>query len=213
MDPRRLEYVLEDLWHSLAKIDVLAVEIVERDHGRVLAADGYPSKTLGGGGGSGESTSTEASALADYRLTCDAPDCGRPVPCAEHAADVDHGANGRWTEQVDPIHECVAGFEAAITAARGHLKLAHKQLLTARHRSNLDRRHTNPPTDCLACTRTVACTTADPLRSGHCKNCAEAWRRFKETERAAGRHPDLVTFRIKRLERTTNHDDQEAASA
>jgi len=38
---------------------------------------------------------------------------------------------------------------------------------------------------CEACNRTVACTTADPIRSGFCKPCYDAWWRKRGTlERA-----------------------------
>lgn len=202
MSTARVGRHLDDLWHYLARIDDIAIPAVERDErGGDTAVDGYPTRSIGDGShGTGENTATEANALAGYQLICDAPDCGRKIPCSEHAADVDQGAVGEWTERRDLVHEYVTEIENELATAARHLRQAHKQALKARHLQNTDRRHSNPPTDCLACTRTVACTTADPISAGHCKQCSYAWLRFKKAEIAEGRTPDVIKFRKQRAE-------------
>lgn len=213
MHPRRLNVLLDDVDSLMLQLERRAPDLVERGHGHPDAT-GFPASSIGGGGGSGENTPTEGAALADYRVICGAPDCGRPLPCHEHAADLDAGAGtGHWQHQHDPVDATIGALEHQLVTARDALRQAFKHVLAGEKLARPNR-HSNAPTECLACGRVVECTSTDRIRGGHCAACAEAWRRFRlKARRDHHPEPDLITWRRGRRRQIEKQAEAEREAA
>lgn len=170
-----------DLRRTLTAWDDLAMRapaIIERDtRGGANEHDGYPTSSIGDGGnhtftvGSTSSTAAAGEARAD-----DGPD------------------------RRDDYHRAATAIEQHLAKAREHLEQATAMCKLADHIANPDDRHSNPPTDCIACNRTVQCTTADPIRAGYCGECSDAWYRWRKRELAAHHEPDRARFEKQRRE-------------
>lgn len=97
-------------------------------------------------------------------------------------------------ERRDQIHDCAGAMVRTFDQALHQLNLATGAINLALHLASTDGRHSNPPTPCRACGRTVMCTQADPMRSGYCNACRLAWRRWKTKAEAEGVEPDRARF-------------------
>jgi len=85
------------------------------------------------------------------------------------------------------IHQTDVGMDATVWCLRW--QLAVKLVLSLADQSHaLDPRQPKledsrqaeaTVKECEGCGRTVACTTADPIRSGFCTKCAMSWSRFQ----------------------------------
>jgi hypothetical protein len=170
-DKKRVKATLIQARTALDRLDARAVELVDRDdRGGSAERDGYPSAT-GGDGGGGRSADRTSS--------------------VERTA----GARVEWgAERQDGIHDCAKALRHHLDEAVKHLHSAVSQVALAEHLGSWDGRHSNPPTDCLACGRTVMCTTEDPIRSGYCSACSSAFYRWKKAEEDAGRPVDRSRF-------------------
>lgn len=90
----------------------------------------------------------------------------------------------------------------SVREARAATSRAHAAAVLVEHRG--DRRFGRQATggDCLACHRFVSGAVNDKLKAGYCTvnpGCYSAWRRYRETEEAAGREPSHEGFRRRRL--------------
>lgn len=171
----QLDRTLALLRRALDQLETRAPALLERDErGGSPERDGYPSGQGDGGARSSDSTSsTERTAVA--RLE------GHDRP--------------------DDVHRAARALLLHLDKAVEHAQAAVSQVALGEHLASHDGRHSNPPTDCLACGRTVNCTTDDPIRSGFCNACDTAWRRWKRDEETAGRTPDRSRFaRIRKAE-------------
>lgn len=141
-------------------------------------ADGYPASTLGDGGSRGGPSIKVRNERGEWERVA--------VTAVEAAALAD--------DRNDPIHDHAVGLLADVEAmariARDAVARTHK----VKALSTVDDRHSNGPVDCLACDRTIMCTPNDRPRGGYCGACDVAFRRWAQSERAAGRAPDRPRF-------------------
>lgn len=97
---------------------------------------------------------------------------------SEHADPTVHAALA--DDLFDAFHVTVEEMHAHAVEGANHLMAAVGKLGLAVRIQTHDGRHSNAPVDCLACDRTVECTSADPIRGGFCNACDVAWRRWRE---------------------------------
>ena len=105
------------------------------------------------------------------------------------------------------VHELATSLVSLVKGATDQLRDAVGKTHKAKNLASVDVRHSNGPVDCLACDRTIMCTTADPVRMGFCSACSDAWYRWKNTERAAGQEPDRAQFIRARRRRLSEEGD------
>lgn len=175
-----LDRELRLLQRGLDELILRAPAVIHRnERGGTNDRDGYPTSSIGGGGShqpfTVDSTSSTARAAEDR---------------------IEHG-----DDRTDDIARAARALHLHIDKAIQHLQSAVSQVALAEHLANPDGRHSNPPTDCLACTRTVACTSADPIRAGYCKQCSDAWYDWRKRELTGGRDPDRTRFERDRRQR------------
>lgn len=143
------------------------------------AADGYPPRSMGDGtgGGSGDSTPTEARAL---RLAS---------PAVE---DGEEGEPDTWEErQLDQVSELLREFAMNLGRIDDHLARNDKiRRAVLSVETRMKKRQTDL-SDCECCSRSVLKTREDPMRSGYCTECFDAWV-------AAGR-PERIEFNRTRV--------------
>lgn len=134
--------------------------------------DGYPTGSGDGSGvrGSDETTSTERAAL--HGLPDKAYD--------EYGVKIRDDWQHRQRER-DVIGEALDQLFSSIVELSGHVRIIEKKHLVVAKAGEKLRGRPNQLVLCLACHRDVACTTADPIRSGNCSACDSAWRRWKDT--------------------------------
>lgn len=164
----QLDRTLASLRRALDHLETRAPALIERDErGGSPERDGYPSGGGEGGARSSDNTSsTERTAVA--RLE------GHDRP--------------------DDVHRAAKALLLHLDSALKHLHSAESMVKLGEHLATHDGRHSNPPTACLGCGRTVECTTEDPIRGGLCGACAVAWYRYKTAEEAEGRIADRSRF-------------------
>ena len=170
----QLDRTLTSLRRALDHLETRAPALIERDErGGSPEKDGYPS-----GGGEGGSRSSDNTSSTERTAVARLEGHDRP----------------------DDVHRAAKALVQHLDTALKHLHSAESMVKLGEHLATHDGRHSNPPTDCLACGRTVNCTTEDPSRSGLCSSCSTAWYRYKATEEAEGRVADRSRFARTRRE-------------
>lgn len=157
---------------SVTRLDLIGrrlVDAVKRANTPGPEHDGYPSGHRGGGSGDPDSI--------DYH----------PDSSTQH-----HAFQRVAGKPKDPVHEHVALAYRHLETAVNELAALTLQLDYIDEKLSTPYRHTNMPSSCLACDRTVEGTSVDRLRRGMCHTCYVAWGR-------AGK-PDIMAFRRTRGE-------------